>query len=380
MAGIYVHIPFCNRKCHYCNFYSFASNKYHREFLEGIIEEIYLRRHYLNDNSIETIYFGGGTPSFIDITQILIILNEIRKYFPVSQVAEITLEANPEDITPETLMGYREAGFNRLSIGIQSFFEEDLNYLNRVHSAERARESIRDALRAGFSNLSIDLIYGIPTLSSIAWEEELDEVLQLGIPHISAYSLTVEPKTALDVLIRKNKLKAPEEELSVGHFRILQRKMKESGYDHYEISNFCKPGKYSRHNSQYWNGEPYLGLGPSAHSYDGHSRQWNVANILQYYDQIIRKERFYETEELSPSQQYNEFVMVGLRTMWGCDVKLINNKFGEKAASDFMELSKPFILSGKMKAENGIYFLTEEGKLFADGIASALFILKELPG
>lgn len=380
MAGIYVHIPFCNRKCHYCNFYSFASRKYHKEFMDGLLEEIFLRKNYLNEKRIETIYFGGGTPSFVTTDSILTILGEIRKYFPVSAAAEITLEANPEDINANNLLEFRKAGFNRLSIGAQSFFEEDLNYLNRIHSAERARESIREALDSGFSNLSIDLIYGIPTLSAESWKEELDYVLQLEIPHISAYSLTVEPKTALDVLIRKNKLKAPAEDLSIEHFRILQTKMKEAGYVHYEISNFCKPGNFSRHNCQYWNGTPYLGLGPSAHSYNGHSRQWNVANILQYYDQIIRKERFYETEELSLTQKYNEFVMVRLRTMWGCDIRKIRDKFGERVASEFLLLSKPFLQDGKMKEENSAYLLTDEGKLFADGIASSLFILNELQG
>jgi oxygen-independent coproporphyrinogen III oxidase len=374
MAGIYIHIPFCRRKCHYCNFYSVASSRYRKEFMEGITEEIYLRRNYMDGKEVQTLYFGGGTPSYMAVADIQKILDEIRKYQLLSSDAEITLEANPDDINPALLKAFKEAGINRLSIGIQSFRDEDLHYLNRVHSAARAEESIREAMDTGFENLSIDLIYGIPTLTSSSWERNLDRAIALGIPHISAYSLTVEPDTALDVLIHKKKLAASEEDNAIEHFRILLRKMKEHGYEHYEISNFCKPGMYSRHNRQYWNGESYLGLGPSAHSYNGHSRQWNVGSIIQYADQIRRNDRFFETEELTPAQHYNEFVMVSLRTMWGCDLSILRRKFGETLADDFSKRAMKYISNGKMNEEGGIYTLKDEGKLFADGIASDLFM------
>ncbi len=374
MAGIYIHIPFCRRKCHYCNFYSVASSRYRKEFMDGITEELYLRRKYMGERELQTIYFGGGTPSYLEVRHIQKILEEIRKYHKVSSSAEITLEANPDDLNPAVIKSYRNAGINRLSIGVQSFREEDLQYLNRIHSAARAEESIREALDAGFDNLSIDLIYGIPTLSSAQWEENIEKAISFGIPHISAYSLTVEPNTALDVLIHKKKLAAPDEDNSIEHFRILLRKMKEHGYEHYEISNFCKPGHYSRHNSQYWNGEMYLGIGPSAHSYDGFSRQWNVGSIIEYADRIRRGERFFETEELTVEQHYNEFIMVRLRTMWGCDIAKLREKFGETLAAEFSSRAMNYISSGQIEEAGGIYTLTDEGKLFADGIASDLFL------
>jgi oxygen-independent coproporphyrinogen III oxidase len=374
MAGIYIHIPFCRRRCHYCNFFSVASLKYHEAFMEGILGEIRTRKDYLEGRTAQTVYFGGGTPSYLEAVDIRKILEEIQKNFGVGPEAEITLEANPDDLSPEKLNEFRKMGINRLSIGIQSFHDADLQYLNRVHSAKRAAESIKEAQDAGFDNLSIDLIYGIPTLSTENWEINIDKAYSFGTPHISAYSLTVEPKTALEVLIRNKKAVAPAEEESIAHFRILLRKMKEYGYEHYEISNFCKPGHYSRHNCQYWNGEYYLGLGPSAHSYNGHSRQWNAASIFEYADQIRRNDRFFEIEELTAAQHYNEFVMVSLRTMWGCDMEKVREKFGTSRAEDFSARAQKYISSGKMSEENGVYTLTDEGKLFADGIASDLFI------
>ena len=373
MAGIYIHIPFCKRKCHYCNFYSIASLKNYKEFMEGIIEEIFLRKNYLEGKEINTIYFGGGTPSYLEISDLKKILEEIQKYYFFNPNAEITLEANPDDLNPNILSEYKKAGINRLSIGVQSFHEDDLQYLNRIHSAIRAEASIHEALDAGFDNLSIDLIYGIPSLSSEKWEKNLEQAFSNGIPHISAYSLTVEPKTALDVLIHKKRLAAPVEERGIENFHILLRKMKEHGYEHYEISNFCKPGHYSRHNCQYWNGEHYLGLGPSAHSYNGHSRQWNVRSILEYAGQIHHGGRFFEIEELSPEQHYNEFIMVHLRTIWGCDLNKLREKFGNELAESFSVLAKKHLSNGKLAENGGIYTLTDEGKLFADGIASDLF-------
>ena len=373
MSGIYIHIPFCRRKCHYCNFFSLASTKYKDRFLDALKEEIYLRKDYLGDNQVQSIYLGGGTPSILKIGEVTSILEFIRKYFPLEENAEITLEANPDDINPELLHDYLDIGINRLSIGVQSFFDDDLQYLNRIHSGSRAEESVLQAKNAGFNNISIDLIYGIPTLTQEKWKQNLEKAFSLDIPHISAYSLTVEPRTALDLLIRKKKLPGPVEEDFLDHFRILIKMMKERGFEHYEISNFCRERFYSRHNSMYWNGTSYLGFGPSAHSYNGTSRQWNISNIVQYIDQISRNEPFFESEKLTDIQKYNEYVMVSLRTMWGCDLNVIKNRFGESLVSNFLSLVTRYLDSGEMIERSGIYYLTDEGKLFADGIASNLF-------
>ena len=374
MSGIYVHIPFCRRKCHYCNFFSLASLKYKERFLEALKEETFLQKKYLDEKPIESINLGGGTPSILEIPEIEGILEDLRKYFTLAGNREITLEANPDDLDPVILREYKAIGINRLSIGVQSFFDDDLSYLNRIHTGKRAQESILQAKEAGFTNISLDLIYGIPTLTAEKWQKNLETAFSLEVPHISTYSLTVEPKTALDLLIRKNKLPGPTEEKILEHFRILLRMMKEQGFEHYEISNFCKNGYYSRHNSMYWNGTPYLGLGPSAHSYNGTSRQWNIPNLVQYIDQINRNELFFEIEELTPLQQYNEYVMVSLRTMWGCDVHKIRKTFGDETASWFTEHVARHVNSGNMTEKEGVYYLTDEGKLFADGIASDLFL------
>lgn len=374
MAGIYVHIPFCRRKCLYCNFFSLPSLKYRERFLDALKEEIFLQRNYLGGNSVETVYFGGGTPSFLEAEEIASVLDDLHAYFTFSGDLEITLEANPDDLEHDLLREYLSMGINRLSIGIQSFFDDDLQYLNRTHSGQRAEESIAEAKAAGFSNISIDLIYGIPSLSPEKWEKNLEKSFSLDLPHISTYSLTVEPKTALDLLIRKKKLPGPDEEQVLGHFRILMKKMKEHGFEHYEISNFCKNGHYSRHNSMYWNGTHYLGLGPSAHSYNGATRQWNSSNLIQYITQIKENDRFFESEELTMSQRYNEYVMVSLRTMWGCEVGKIRNDFGPETSARFSSLVSRFLESGEMIEKEGVYYLTDEGKLFADGIAAELFM------
>ena len=374
MSGIYVHIPFCRRKCHYSNFFSLASLKYKERFLDALKEEIFLRKSYLNGITVGSIYLGGGTPSILQVTEIEAILEYLRKYFILSDNIEITLEANPDDLDPAILREYMTIGINRLSIGVQSFFDDDLQYLNRIHSGQRAEESVLQAKKAGFSNISLDLIYGIPTLTVEKWKKNLEKAFSLEVPHISAYSLTVEPKTALDLLIQKKKLPGPAEDQVLEHFRILLQMMNEKKFEHYEISNFCKKGTYSRHNSMYWNGTPYLGLGPSAHSYNGISRQWNISNLVHYIDQINRNERFFESEELTQVQKYNEFVMVSLRTMWGCDLNTLRERFGEEPAVYFSRLAERYLISGEMIKGNGIYYLTDEGKLFADGIAADLFL------
>ena len=271
--------------------------------LEALGEEIFLQRDYLAGKPVRSVYLGGGTPSILEPVEIGKLLSAIRGTYAVEADAEITIEVNPDDVTPAVLAAYREAGINRISIGVQSFFDEDLDYLNRIHNGQQSALCIRQVQEAGFTNISADLIFGFPTLTGSRLEENLRRLVDFNIPHISAYALTVEPKTALDVLIRKKKLPAPVEEDVVSHFRILMRVMKENGYEHYEISNFCKNGLYSFHNSNYWKGEHYLGLGPSAHSFNGISRQWNIASVIQYCEMIRRKERHYETELLAPEQQ-----------------------------------------------------------------------------
>jgi oxygen-independent coproporphyrinogen III oxidase len=374
MAGIYIHIPFCKRKCHYCNFFSMASTRYRQLFLDALTEEIWLQRDYLDHKEIRSVYFGGGTPSLLEIDEIRHIQEEIRKYHVVSRDAEITLEANPDDLAADKPAKYLEAGINRLSIGVQSFHDEDLKYLNRIHSVRQSIDAVKLAKEAGFGNITIDLIYGIPGLSESRWEENLQKAFSLDIQHISAYALTVEPKTALDLLIRKQKLPGPVEEETVSQFRILMDRMKKNGFIHYEISNFCRKGFVSLHNSNYWSGEHYLGLGPSAHSYNGISRQWNVASVVEYIDQIKKKERFRESEILTKEQKFNEYVMTSLRTMWGCDINKVRQEFGEEPASSIQYLASSYISKGMMTEQKGIYTLTDEGKLFADGIASDFFI------
>jgi len=376
LAGIYIHIPFCKRKCSYCNFFSVASGKLKNAFFEVLLKEIQLHRSFLAGITVHTIYFGGGTPSLLQPSEIQRILDELVKCFLVSGNAEISLEANPDDLGPVNLKEFRTAGINRLSIGVQSFFDEDLAFLNRQHRASQTLIAIESALMAGFHNLSIDLIYGVPTLTDEKWGENLDSAISLKIPHISAYALTVEPHTALEVLIRKGKAELPAEESTVRHFRLAQRKLKDAGYIHYEISNFCLDGFESRHNSNYWKGIHYLGLGPSAHSFNGTSRRWNIANLTEYIKNIGSGQQYWEEEWLTPAQQYNEYVMTSLRTCWGCDSDRINVRFGKSHQNHFVRHVSKYLDSGMICKVDNIYSLTGEGMLFADGIASDLFIVE----
>jgi oxygen-independent coproporphyrinogen-3 oxidase len=374
MAGIYIHIPFCKSKCHYCNFYSVASSKYMNEFVPALLKEIELQRDYLEGECVETIYFGGGTPSVLSYDSLKKILDKIRQTFEISGDAEITIEANPNDLDVKKIKEFGQAHINRISIGIQSFFDDDLKYLNRIHTASQAEASVKRSQDAGFENISIDLIYGIPTLTDDKWKQNLDISFALDVPHISSYGLTVEPKTALDILIKKGKAKPVDEEKSVRQFKLLMQEMKINSFIHYEISNFCKEGFVSRHNSNYWKGRKYLGLGPSAHSFNQKERQWNISNIEKYIESISQKKIPYEKEILSENDKYNEYIMTSLRTMWGCDLIHIEKKFGADKLILIEERSQQFIKSGKMKKENNVLLLTDEGRLFADGIAADFFI------
>lgn len=373
MAGIYIHIPYCRQKCHYCNFFSVASRSSMPAMVEAICHETELQQAYLAGQSVETIYFGGGTPSMLTPDMIAKLMDTIHAHFSVASDAEITLEANPDDISPESLNIWMGKGFNRLSIGIQSFRDEDLRYLNRVHSAEKALQCLYQARKAGFSNLTLDLIFGIPTLDDKAWLSNIKIAADLKIPHISAYALTVEPKTALDVMIRKGKAAPVDETQSARQFELMMSAMQEHGYLHYEISNYCLPGKFARHNTAYWQGKSYLGLGPSAHSYNGKTRQWNVSGIKEYLDSIGNGRIPAELEILTPEQQYDEYVMTGLRTMWGCKPAEITQRFGARFSDYFSGNAAAWISRGCILVSGGAFTLTPKGKLLADGIASDLF-------
>ena len=374
MPGIYIHVPFCKQKCHYCNFYSLASFKYRKAFVPALLREIELRKDYLPDKTINTVYFGGGTPSLLKTEEINTILNALNGTFNINKNAEITLEANPDDLSEDYVRQLRrETPVNRLSIGAQSFFDDDLKYLNRVHNGKQAQQAVECAQAAGFSNITIDLIYGIPTLTAEKWKKNLELFFAFGLPHLSSYALTVEPKTSLDVLIKKGNIEGVKEEPVVEHFNILLQETAAHGFVHYEISNFAKKGCYSKHNSIYWLGGHYLGLGPSAHSFNGTSRQWNVSNMKQYTEANMVDKIVKEKELLSEKDRFNEYVMTSLRTTWGCDAEHIKNIFGEAVKNRFETEIQNFIDRGEVINKNGTYILTGKGKLFADGIAAALF-------
>jgi oxygen-independent coproporphyrinogen-3 oxidase len=374
MAGIYIHIPFCKRKCHYCNFYSLANQKNKEQFHKALLKEIALQKNYLHGEPIETIYFGGGTPSLLSISQIDEILNQIHQHYKVLSNAEIDLEANPDDLDKTILVDYKKSGINRLSIGTQAFDDDILQKLNRIHSTQQAIDAVHIAQSVGFENISIDLIYGIPGLTNQLWQQSITQALSLNVPHLSAYHLTVEPNTALDVLIRKNKYPQPKEAEGIEHSLMLMQQMQANGYEHYEISNYALPGKYSVHNTNYWQQKSYLGLGPSAHSFDLNSRQWNVASTTKYIEALQQGKILFDKEEISNTDQYNEFVMLGLRTQWGIDIKELQSKFGQEKTQYFQKQIRKYLSQEKLVFENGIYRLSNQGKIFADGIAGDLFI------
>lgn len=369
MAGIYIHIPFCNSKCAYCGFYSIPSQKRKAEFLEAIRQEMVSRKDYFHGEPVETVYFGGGTPSILKLEEIENLLTLIKEHYPVEPDAELTLEANPDTLSMEYLQGLRALGVNRLSVGIQSFFDDDLRYLSRRHDAGHARQCVQLAKDAGFDNISIDLIYGLPSSNTDQWSRNLDIFFELEIPHLSAYALTLEPNTILTKQIEMGKALPVNEEDAARDYETLCRRASENGYIHYEISNFCKPGKHSRHNSSYWFGIPYAGFGPSAHSFDGTSRQWNVSNVEKWE----RSQNVVERESLSPEQIYDEYVMLRLRTVWGIDLKYMKREMGERFSDYCERQAEPLIAQGRLSRTGEILYLTDEQMLFADGVAEALF-------
>ena len=343
--------------------------------MDSLIREIDLRKGYINNEIVNTIYFGGGTPSILNIEEINRITNHIKKTFSINPEAEITLESNPDDLNIVKLEQIKnETQINRLSIGVQSFFDDDLQYLNRVHNGKNAIDSIENSIKVGFDNITIDLIYGTPGLTDKKWKENLKIFFDFNINHLSSYSLTVEPKTVLNTLINNNKLPAINEEESIKHFNILLEETEKNNFIHYEISNFARESHYSKHNSIYWLGGHYCGFGPSAHSFNGVSRQWNVANMKQYMESDSIEKIVFEKEQLTLNQQYNEYVMTSLRTSWGCDINHIEIAFGHNYVDSFLKTTNKFIGEKKLIKDGEIYRLTKIGKLFADGIAAEFFI------
>ena len=381
MSGIYIHIPFCKQACHYCDFHFSTSMKKKEEMVLAIAKEIQMRKSEFelldgarNDAKIETIYFGGGTPSVLTSEEINFLIAAVYSNYSVIENPEITLEANPDDLSSERIIELSKSKINRLSIGIQSFFEEDLQLMNRAHNSAEAKKCLEEATKY-FDNISLDLIYGIPRMSNEKWKQNIETALSFGIPHISSYALTVEPKTALNKLIQTGKIAAPKDEVAQEHFAILVETLEANGFIHYELSNFGKENYFSKNNSAYWLGKKYIGIGPSAHSYDGISRSWNVSNNSIYLKSIQEDKLPNEIEILSISDRYNEYIMTGLRTIWGVSLDRIKTEFGDEYLDYLNKQVQKFLNDDLVFIENNILKPTPKGKFLTDGIASDLFYL-----
>lgn len=373
MAGIYIHIPFCKQACTYCNFYFSTSLALQNDFSVALLKEIELRVTYLNTETVETIYFGGGTPSLLPSSAIAGIMDSIYKNFTISENPEITLECNPDDLNPELLKSWKRSGINRLSVGIQSFFDGDLSWMNRAHDSKQALHSIEMIRAAGFENFSIDLIYGLPGLTDEKWGRNLHTAISANPNHISCYALTVEPKTALYKMIRMKETEDIKPEKQAAQFLTGIEILEAAGFEHYEISSYAKPGKRSLHNSAYWQSKKYLGLGPAAHSFNGTSRQWNISNNALYIKSLMSGQLNMEFETLQAKDLLNEYIMTSLRTIEGMDLQYVSNHFGKEKSNKLAENAAKYILSNKMEQVQEKMLLTREGKLFADGIAASLF-------
>jgi len=373
MAGLYIHIPFCKQACHYCNFHFSTTQKNKQQIVSAIASEMNLRKGYLNGESISSIYFGGGTPSILSVDEIKQLLNSVYDNFIVEDNAEITLEANPDDLTIEKINELAQTKINRLSIGIQSFFDDDLIWMNRAHQSKQALDCISNAKKAAFENITIDLIYGMPTLTDEKWIANLEMALSLNIDHISSYALTVENKTALDYLIRQKKTLPVNEEQSARQFEMLISILGKNKFEQYEISNFARNKKYAVHNTSYWKNEIYLGVGPSAHSFNKITRCWNVANNVSYLKAIEQNNPLFETEILTIENRLNEYIMTGLRTIWGCDIQFIESEFGQSYSEKITQEIVKMQSAGLIEIKGDIFTLTPKAKLFADKLASDLF-------
>ncbi len=381
MSGIYIHIPFCKQACHYCDFHFSTSMKKKDDMVLALAKEIGMRKNELLDSArsdneiVETIYFGGGTPSVLSNDEINFLISEVYKNYKVVENPEITLETNPDDLSAERILELSKSPINRLSIGIQSFYEEDLKMMNRAHNSAEAKKCLEEATKY-FDNISLDLIYGIPGMSDEMWKKNIQTALDFGIPHISSYALTVEPKTALSKLIQTGKVAEPQDEAASNHFMILVEMLQKNGFIHYELSNFGKENYFSKNNSAYWLGKKYIGIGPSAHSYDGEKRGWNIANNSLYLKAIQNDELPIETETLTISDRYNEYIMTGLRTIWGVSLERIEKEFGSEYLNYLLEQSQKFLNDDLLSIENNILKPTLKGKFLTDGIASDLFYLE----
>ncbi len=386
MSGIYIHIPFCKQACHYCDFHFSTSLGKKEAMLSALNKELVLRKDEFNDEVVETIYFGGGTPSVLTSEEISSIISTVYSNFKVAENPEITLEANPDDITTNVfsstdespqrnkLVGFKKAGINRLSIGIQSFYEEDLILMNRAHDAQEAEDCISGALKH-FDNISIDLIYGIPGMSNDRWKKNIDKALSFGIPHISSYALTIEPKTALANFIKKGIVKPVDDEVAQEHFNILLDAMEEVGFESYEISNFGKPGFFSKNNTAYWQQKKYIGIGPSAHSFDGKRRGWNINNNPKYIKSLEQNRIPIEVEVLSKKDKYNEYLMTGLRTIWGVSLEKVKTEFGEQYLEYLKKQAAKYLEEHLLYQDGDKLLATKKGRFLADGIAADLFML-----
>ena len=375
MSGIYIHIPFCKQACHYCDFHFSTSMGKKEAMVKALQKELQLRKEAFKDEVVETIYFGGGTPSVLSNAELQSIIDSVYLNYEVAENAEITLEANPDDLSEDKVMELAASRVNRLSIGIQSFFEEDLKMMNRAHSAQEAVQCIRTATKY-FDNISIDLIYGIPDMTNERWKQNIEQALSFDIPHISSYALTVEPHTALASFIKKGIVKNVDDEVAQVHFNLLSTTLEDAGFVGYEISNFGKPGFFSRNNTAYWQQKKYIGIGPSAHSYDGDTRAWNINNNPKYLKAIANGELPLETEKLSMTDKYNEYVMTGLRTIWGVSLLRLASEFGAKYREYAVLQAAKHIQGHLLYIDDNVLLTTKKGRFLADGIASDLFMVK----
>ncbi|MCK4344445.1 MAG: radical SAM family heme chaperone HemW [Bacteroidales bacterium] len=374
MAGIYIHIPFCKQLCFYCDFYKSNSLKEKPQFIKALKHEIELQKNYLEGEKIETIYFGGGTPSVLKGKEINSLFKKLSEIYEITDNPEITLEVNPDDIDKDYVCEIKTTPVNRLSIGIQSFFDEDLLLLNRRHNKRQAINAVKLSQSAGFSNISIDLIYGIPGMSVENWKKNLKQAFEFNVQHISAYFLTIEPGTVMAQLIEKGDVTPLEEEENVEQYSVLLEQMAQNNFIPYEISNFCKEGYFSKHNTNYWKQEKYLGLGPSAHSYNGHSRQWNIADNDKYIQSLKADSLVFEREILDPKRRYNDYILTSLRTMWGVDLKYLEEEFSKESRDYCVSLAKRLLEYGMINIKNESLILTKQGKFIADNIISELLM------
>jgi oxygen-independent coproporphyrinogen-3 oxidase len=374
LAGIYIHIPFCKQACFYCDFHFSTSLQKKDEMINSLIRELQIRKNELQNTPIETIYFGGGTPSVLSVDEIQLLMNAVYDTYPVIENPEVTLEANPDDLTEEKISAFSMSPINRLSIGVQSFFEKDLILMNRAHNSQEAKNCLSIATQY-FKNISVDLIYGIPNCTNQEWLENIRMALSFGISHISSYALTVEPKTALESLIKKGKIEMTSDQVAQEQFHLLTDELEKHHFVHYELSNFGKENYFSKNNTAYWLGKSYLGFGPSAHSFDGKKRSWNIRNNVTYIKSLQADQLPIEREVLTKTDQYNEYIMTGLRTIWGVSLQKIEQNFGKNYRTYLQNQSKKYIQEDLLYFEDKILKTTKKGKFLVDGIASDLFML-----